>query len=183
MKQRLGVARCLMHNPELLLLDEPLSGTTSPTARELGQIFRELTDLGKTVILTAGGRQGVPSTCTHAGLLEGGGVVRQGLFDELELPAETATLEVRILDPGDLAIARDALERTPGCGPVLVRGDHRLIVRFGGAQADLPKLLAALAAENVSVIGFTLEGDSIAAPGGPVARGPGTPGGPPTGER
>jgi ABC-2 type transport system ATP-binding protein len=172
-----------MHNPELLLLDEPLADTTSPTARELGHIFRELTDLGKTVILTASGRQAVPATCTHAAVLEGGGVVRQGLFDDLELPAETATLEVRILDAGDLAIARDALERTPGCGPVLVRGDHLLIVRFEGAEADLPKLLAALATENVSVIGFTLGRDRITAAGGPAARGPGTPGGPATGEQ
>ncbi|MCK9927153.1 ATP-binding cassette domain-containing protein, partial [Frankia sp. Mgl5] len=53
MKQRLGLARCLVHNPDVLILDEPASGLDPRARIELREILKELKSMGKTIIISS----------------------------------------------------------------------------------------------------------------------------------
>jgi ABC-2 type transport system ATP-binding protein len=78
MKQRLGLARCLVHDPEVLLLDEPASGMDPRARLEVREILRELRRLGKTVVVSSHILPELAEMCTHIGIVQAGRLVRQG---------------------------------------------------------------------------------------------------------
>jgi ABC-2 type transport system ATP-binding protein len=77
-KQRLSLARCLIHDPDVLLLDEPMAGLDPVTRSDLGEIMAELARLGKTILLTGEDASQVADTCSHVGIIEDGELVREG---------------------------------------------------------------------------------------------------------
>jgi ABC-2 type transport system ATP-binding protein len=78
MKQRLSLARCLIHDPDVLLLDEPMAGVDPFTRSELGEILAELARLGKTILLSSEDASQLADTCTHVGLMEAGALLHEG---------------------------------------------------------------------------------------------------------
>ncbi len=72
MRQRLGVARCLLGDPELLILDEPLNGLDPAGILELRRLIRELVDEGRTVLLSSHLLDEVEKTCDVAAIVDRG---------------------------------------------------------------------------------------------------------------
>jgi ABC-2 type transport system ATP-binding protein len=83
MRQRLGVARCLLTDPELLILDEPLNGLDPAGILEFRGLIRELVDEGRTVLLSSHLLDEVEKTCDVAAIVDSGRVVAQGTIHEL----------------------------------------------------------------------------------------------------
>jgi ABC-2 type transport system ATP-binding protein len=83
MRQRLGVARCLLSDPELLILDEPLNGLDPAGILEMRRLIRELVDEGRTVLLSSHLLDEVEKTCDVAAIVDSGRVVAQGTIGEL----------------------------------------------------------------------------------------------------
>src|SRR3954452_10650363 len=83
MRQRLGVARCLLSDPELLILDEPLNGLDPAGILLMRGLIRELVDEGRTVLLSSHLLDEVEKTCDHAAIVDRGRVVAQGAISEL----------------------------------------------------------------------------------------------------
>ena len=83
MRQRLGIARCLLADPELLILDEPLNGLDPSGIGDLRSLIRELVDEGRTVLLSSHLLDEVQRTCDHAAIVDGGRVIAQGSIAEL----------------------------------------------------------------------------------------------------
>ena len=75
MKQRLHVARCLVHDPELLLMDEPTIGLDPVAAREIRGIIRDLKDQGKTIFLTSHYMYEIDALCDRVAVLNKGKVL------------------------------------------------------------------------------------------------------------
>ena len=89
MRQRLGVARCLLADPELLILDEPMNGLDPAGMEELRFMIRGLVAEGRTVVLSSHLLDEVEKTCDAIAIVDRGRVVVQGSIDELTGDAET----------------------------------------------------------------------------------------------
>lgn len=83
MKQRLVLARALLHHPKLLFLDEPTSGLDPATANEIHQLLLELKAEGTTIFLTTHNMAEAHKLCDHIALLNEGSIIEFGIPDEL----------------------------------------------------------------------------------------------------
>jgi ABC-2 type transport system ATP-binding protein len=83
MRQRLGIARCLLCDPELLVLDEPVNGLDPAGILEFRALVRSLVDEGRTVWLSSHLLDEVEKTCDVAAIVDAGRVVAQGTIAEL----------------------------------------------------------------------------------------------------
>jgi ABC-2 type transport system ATP-binding protein len=83
MRQRLGVARCLLSDPELLILDEPMNGLDPAGILEFRHLIRELVGEGRTVLLSSHLLDEVEKTCDVVAIVDDGRVVAQGTIGEI----------------------------------------------------------------------------------------------------
>ena len=83
-KRRLGLARTLVHDPAVLLLDEPLSGLDAHADDELRRLISDLGRTGKTVLITARRPGDADGLCSSVGVLDGGRLAEDGSVDEAE---------------------------------------------------------------------------------------------------
>lgn len=84
MKQRLSLARSLLHDPKVLILDNPLSGLDPYAREEFLQLLRELSQLDKTIFFSSQILADVARICNHVGILDSGRLVAYGATQELE---------------------------------------------------------------------------------------------------
>jgi ABC-2 type transport system ATP-binding protein len=116
MRQRLGVAACLIGDPQLLILDEPMNGLDPAGMHEMRAMILSLVAEGRTVVLSSHLLDEVQRTCDAVAIVDRGQVIRQGAIDEL-LKGAAVTLEIDCARP-DRAVTLLA-GRTFG-GPVEV---------------------------------------------------------------
>jgi ABC-2 type transport system ATP-binding protein len=83
MRQRLGIARCLLADPELLILDEPMNGLDPGGIQEFRGFVRDFVAEGRTIVLSSHLLDEVEKTCDHVAIVDGGKIVVQGSIDEL----------------------------------------------------------------------------------------------------
>ena len=93
MRQRLGVAACLLGDPELLVLDEPMNGLDPAGMREMREMILGFVREGRTVVLSSHLLDEIQRTCDAVAIVDRGRVVRQGTIDEL-LQATTVGLQI-----------------------------------------------------------------------------------------
>ena len=99
MRQRLGVAACLLGDPELLILDEPMNGLDPAGIHEMRTMIKSLVGEGRTVMLSSHLLDEVERTCDAVAIVDRGRVVRQGSIDELVRGAGARTVLVDCSDP------------------------------------------------------------------------------------
>ncbi len=113
MKQRLGLARTLIHDPALLILDEPASGLDPRARIELRELLKELRQLGKTILISSHILTELAEVCTHVGIIERGQLLVSGGVDEILRHLQPAR-EVRIQVLGRGLRAVQVLRAVPG---------------------------------------------------------------------
>jgi ABC-2 type transport system ATP-binding protein len=99
MRQRLGVAACLLGEPELLILDEPMNGLDPAGMHEMRAMITSLVDEGRTVVLSSHLLDEVERTCDAVAIVDRGRVIRQGALDELTRGAGAVVVQVDCADP------------------------------------------------------------------------------------
>ncbi len=105
MQQRLGLARTLVHDPKVLILDEPASGLDPRARVEIREILRELQRMGKTILLSSHILSELQTVCTRLGILERGELVAQGTVDEIMASArDDAVVWLRTTDDARAAV-------------------------------------------------------------------------------
>ena len=113
MKQRLGLARTLVHDPALLILDEPASGLDPRARIELRELLKELRQLGKTILISSHILTELAEVCTHVGIIERGHLLVSGSINEILQQMQPARIvQVRVL--GRAARGMDVLRTVPG---------------------------------------------------------------------
>lgn len=106
MKQRLSLARTMMHDPQLLILDEPASGLDPRARIELRELLKELRALGKTIMISSHILTELAEMCTHIAIVERGRLLASGSVDEIMRSLQPhRALEVRIIGGVDRALA------------------------------------------------------------------------------
>jgi ABC-2 type transport system ATP-binding protein len=90
MKQRLGIARAIVHDPAVLILDEPASGLDPKARVELKELLRQLNRQGKTIFITSHVLSDLQEICTAVGVMEKGKLLKAGKIEEVMRSAGTA---------------------------------------------------------------------------------------------
>lgn len=83
MKKKLGVAQAIIHDPDLLFLDEPTSGMDAESGIQIQRLIRSLHEKGKTIFLTSHNLDEVEKLCTRIAIMKEGRIVKIGTMDEL----------------------------------------------------------------------------------------------------
>lgn len=138
MKQKLMLASTLMHEPDLLLLDEPTTGVDPVSRREFWRILADIHALGKTV-LVATPYMDEAERCTHIGFLDSGVMRHAGTPEDLKASVPGTLFEVMAEDP---RAAMAALEGRPGVASTHLLGDTVRVLLVEGATVGLDRALA-----------------------------------------
>lgn len=153
MKQRLGIARAIIHRPKVMLLDEPASGLDPKARLELRHLLLGLRDQGATILISSHILTELEGFCTSIGIMEKGRLVRNGSIAEVTAAASSARL-VRLTWAGDaLAIAQEKLRADPRVSDAILDAG-RGTFRFSGSEEELAPVLAALIQAGVPVTSF-----------------------------
>jgi len=83
MKQRLALARVLLHDPDLLLLDEPASGLDPRARIEVRELLKALREMGKTILISSHILHELAQLCTRIGIIEAGRIVAEGSLEDI----------------------------------------------------------------------------------------------------
>ena len=153
MKQRLCLARTMVHNPKVLLLDEPASGLDPRARIEIRDLLKELRNLGKTIIVSSHILPELADFCTSVGIIEKGKLLVSGQIDSLigdNLGARV--LEIKV-PAEDKATASKVLAPLTGVRNVAERGEF-LDVQFDGGIDAQNDLLLALITAKVRIVRF-----------------------------
>ncbi len=134
-QQRLGLARVLVHDPKVLLLDEPASGLDPRARIEIRELIRELGRMGKTVLLSSHILPELATLCTRIGIIEKGVLLFQGTVPEAVQKVGTDR-EVEVGVAGDPARAEVALSGAPGVLSVRQAQGHLRATLSGEADVS-----------------------------------------------
>ena len=143
MRQRLGIAQALMHNPELLVLDEPTNGMDPAETRRMRVGLSELHSRGTTVLLSSHLLAEVEQICSHVLVVDHGTLVAGGTVADIIGSSQSATIEV-----DDVTTATNVVRAMKGVTSVSA-DDHTLAVELDGIRRS--EVVAALVHAGIAV--------------------------------
>jgi len=149
MRQRLGVASCLLGDPELLILDEPMNGLDPAGMHQMRLMITGLVDEGRTVVLSSHLLDEVERTCDAVAIVDRGRVVRQGPIDELIRGAGTLSVQVDCADPARAAWLID--EAGIAAGTSLTDAGLRVTLPAGASRELVADINRRLVGAGISV--------------------------------
>jgi ABC-2 type transport system ATP-binding protein len=151
MRQRLGLAACLLADPQLLILDEPMNGLDPAGMHEMRDMIGGLTGEGRTVVLSSHLLDEVERTCDQVAIVDHGKVIRQGPIEELTARAGTA-VEVQCSDPP--AAARAVGEAAITSSVTVTDGGLTVTLAAGSAREQVAWIVRRLVEAGISVYGL-----------------------------
>ena len=158
MKQRLCLARSLIHDPKLLILDEPASGMDPRARAEMKTILRTLREMGKTVLISSHILPELSEMCDSLTILDHGELVFSGSVEALsEKMNGNAPLEIRLQEGCGEATVETAvacLKELPFVKEILQEGTCVLKVRTEGGEEEHMQMLREMISRNIPVCDF-----------------------------
>jgi ABC-2 type transport system ATP-binding protein len=152
MRQRLGVASCLLGDPKLLILDEPMNGLDPAGMHQMREMIVSLADEGRTVVLSSHLLDEVERTCDAVAIVDRGRVIRQGPIDELIRGASGAALQVDCADPARAARLID--EAGIAAGTSLTDAGLTVTLPGGASRELVADINRRLVGAGISVYGL-----------------------------
>ncbi|MBV9786802.1 MAG: ABC transporter ATP-binding protein [Chloroflexi bacterium] len=161
MQQRLCLAHALVHDPPILLLDEPASGLDPRARVELRELLRTLRDMGKTIVLSSHILSELAEVCTALGIMQGGRLIASGSLDEvMHQLGNTRRLKLALVR--GLEQAQAVLRATPGVGAIEVveeeavpsSGVVMLLIEWDGSPEATADLIERLVKAGAGLAAF-----------------------------
>jgi ABC-2 type transport system ATP-binding protein len=153
LKQRLCLARALVHDPVVLLLDEPASGLDPRARVEMREILKELRGMGKTIVISSHILPELTELCTMIGIIDHGRIRATGSVQEV-IQRMASGRRVRIAVVGDTQAAVAILEPIPAVRHVdLANGS--IEATFEGDESTAAEILQALTSGGIKVSAFS----------------------------
>ncbi len=160
MKQRLCLARSLVHNPELLILDEPASGLDPRARFEMKEILRNLCSMGKTILISSHILPELAEMCSSIGIIEHGSMVACGSVEDIQNTLKTSNpVIIKVTDTKGLDDAILLLKENPEVQSISVQELTLSVVlkEEGDASRAEAALLSSLVSSHVPVRSFYRE--------------------------
>lgn len=161
MKQRLCLARALIHDPALLIMDEPTAGLDPRTRLEFRELVRDLKEDGKTILISSHLLSDLSELCTDIGIIDQGRMILHGSIEEITNRINTSKPVIITVYEG-MKLAMRMLKEHPQVQTITVR-EQDIMVGFTGDAADESRLLAGLVEAGVAVRGFMREPGNLEA--------------------
>ena len=160
MKQRLCLARALIHDPEVLILDEPMAGLDPRTRFDFRETLKDLSDQGKTIVLSSHVLSELSELCTDVGIIDQGRMALTGSIRDILSQVNNSNPIVITLFGGGTDVALSILKSHPSVHTITVKG-REIVVRFSGDEQEEAVLLQRLVDAGLLVSGFTREKGSL----------------------
>lgn len=155
MKQRLCLARSLVHNPELLILDEPASGLDPRARFEMKGILKNLHDMGKTIIISSHILSELAEMCTTIGIIDKGSMVSKGTVEEIMQKLSTSNpLKIHVVNNVETAVR--IIKENPQVENLSIDGPD-ITISFDGGEEEEAGLLKMLVNNDVQVSSYMRE--------------------------
>lgn len=152
MKQRLCLARSLVHNPRLLVLDEPASGMDPRARVEMKEIVKNLRSMGKTILISSHILPELAELCTYIGIIDKGSIVISGSVEEvMQQVYSKRIIKIKVMDKVEEGVM--ILKEFPFVDKV-ISGENTIQVGFEGGDEDMNKALTALISRGIPVVTF-----------------------------
>jgi len=135
MQQRLQLARVLIHDPKVLILDEPASGLDPRARIEIRELLRELKRMGKTIMISSHILSELEEMCDNVGIIESGKLVFSGTMSDIATQMGLS-LKFQVCVVGDPESAADILRAVPEVSDVHVNGDGLDVTLVEGIPGD-----------------------------------------------
>jgi ABC-2 type transport system ATP-binding protein len=157
MQQRLCLAHALVHDPKVLLLDEPASGLDPRARVELRELLRELRTLGKTIVISSHILPELEELCTSVAIVDRGRVLASGTIAEIGQKLRIGeVLRVRVLgDEASVEAARAWFEGEPDVASATLDPDGQIEIGFRGNEAGAARLLAAAVRATLTIASYS----------------------------
>jgi ABC-2 type transport system ATP-binding protein len=178
MRQRLCLAKTLVHDPKVLILDEPANGLDPRARIELRVLLKELAAMGKTIVISSHILTELSDVCTEVGIIERGELLAAGTVGDIEArlrdganlsdpepdrdePAAPKEASVRCamkfatIEATEKALA--LLAARPDCAAVQRRDERAIGLRWLGTSNDLHRIVLALVKEEIPLTGLVEE--------------------------
>jgi len=165
MRQRLGLAQALLHDPDLLILDEPTDGLDPVGRRDVRDLLEKLRGEGKTIFLNSHLLQEVEMVCDRVAILDRGELRYVGAVDEITRDKPAERFEVQFELEGEAQALNgilQAVEETAAMNEsvnkrnVQRRGDRRAVIELAVEnQTDVDRLVDQFRATGVSIVGLS----------------------------
>jgi ABC-2 type transport system ATP-binding protein len=161
MTQRLVLAKTLLHEPPVLILDEPASGMDPLARRDLRDLLKAQAAEGRAVLVSSHILTELADMCTHVAVMHRGRLRAIGSVDEIARRFSAgAVCPVKLRTLGDPGAARAWLEGREGVSELVVK-EQRLRFLLAGDETAAAGLLAAMVAEGFALVGFEVERASL----------------------
>jgi len=152
MKQRLCLAKTLVHDPKVLFLDEPASGLDPRARVEIRELLKELRNLGKTIFISSHILSELADFVTQVGIIEQGRLVVSGSVDDITAqlqPFKRVTVRVA----GDTEPVVEVLQQVPGVRNIQSE-PNEVRFEFEGEDGGFAGILPALVSHGCQITGF-----------------------------
>ena len=159
MKQRLCVARALLHNPQLLILDEPNSGLDPRARVEMKELLKNLHSMGKTIIISSHILSELSEMCSSIGIMDRGRLVTAGSIDTIMggiMGDMTGANRIHIRISAGMDAAVRMMKEYPQVVVESVR-ENELIISYKGTDEEISALIGRLIQNQIILTGFYQE--------------------------
>jgi ABC-2 type transport system ATP-binding protein len=157
MQQRVGVARTLLHDPQVLILDEPANGLDPQARIEMRHLLLTLAQMGKTLIVTSHILPDLSRICDLVGILTHGRLRAFGTVDQISRQvSQRRTFEAHLIGAEQVAPAAAIIRSSIGADSNVTEASDEEVVRFRAAisESELGNLLAQLVQAGIPVTQF-----------------------------
>jgi ABC-2 type transport system ATP-binding protein len=163
MKQRLSLARTMIHNPSLLILDEPASGLDPRARVELRELLRELRAMGKTIMISSHILTELAEMCSHIGIIEHGRLLASGDVATIVRSLQPHhVIEIYVLDALEAAVAlAKQLPQVREVRSFPAETPVRLEIDFEGDDRAISELLTQLVHSGVAMTHFAAQASNL----------------------
>jgi len=145
MRQRVGIARTLIHDPDVLILDEPANGLDPKARIEMRELLLRLAAMGKTLIVTSHILAELSRVCDRVAILVQGRLCAVGTLDEiLRMVSERRMIEVQLTGAEDVPRAAEMIRHHEGNAAEVASSPAEAMVRFQTSRPE-PELASLLA--------------------------------------
>ena len=160
MMQRISIARAMMHDPQVLFLDEPSAGLDPQTRLLLWEIIREYNQKGRTILITTHNMEEADALCQQLAIIDHGRIIASGTPTELKASIPGGYL-LRLRFGQSSSPLLERLKTLPGVTEVRPSGDSAVDLYAGSGGSLIPEIVSAAAASGAELLDVHISEPSL----------------------